>query len=267
MLEAFRLGDAAERRDLAPAQKIQFAPFPREHVLEVERTVHTFDDGGLGIQPGNPLAEFGGLAVAFGDENRLGAREVRWRLAQGAARQQMFVAERLLAVNQHHVVPPPAQIPILETVVEQQGVATEFFDRITSALHAVLVHEHDHVLEIGREHVRFVAGHLRIEQQGFAVRHHARRGLVLAQQDFVEQPLVKRLGLGTITARKNGDIAAGVAQFAGEFFHDRGFARAADGQVADGDDLHPQGLVAQDAHVVKPAADFDGDLEQFRAAE
>ena len=162
--------------------------------------MHAFDDGGVGIEFGNAPAEFGGLAVAFGDENRLGPRQVRRRLAQRAAREQMFVAERLLAVHQHHVVPAPAQVPVLKTVVEQQRVAAEFFNRVTSAFHAVLVHQHHHVPEIGREHVRFVAGHFRIEQQRFAVGHDARRRLVLAQQNFIEQPLVKRLWFGTITA-------------------------------------------------------------------
>ena len=73
----------------------------------------------------------------------------------------------------------------------------------------------------------------------------------------------KRRRLGTVAARKNGHVAPGIAQFAREFFHDRRFARAADGQVADGDDLDAERLVAQDADVVKPAADFDDDLENF----
>ncbi len=208
-----------------------------------------------------------GVAVALGDENGVGAGEVRRRLAQRAAREQMLVAERLLAVNQHHVVPAAAQIPVLKAVVEQQRVAAEFFNRVTPALHAVLVHQHDDVLEIRREHVRFVAGHFGIEQQRFAVGDDARRRLVFAQQDFVQQPTVERRRFGTVAAREDGDVAAGVAQFAREFFHDRRFAGAADGEVADGDDLHAERLVAQDADVVKPAAHLDGDLEQFRTAE
>ena len=198
-----------------------------------------------------------GVAVALGDENRVGAREVRRRFAQGAARQQMLVAERLLAVNQHHVVAAAAQMPVLKTVVEQQRVAAEFFNRVTPALHAVLVHQHDDVLEVGRQHVRFVAGHFGIQQQRFAVGHDARRRLVIAQQNFIEDPVVQRLRFGTVAAREDGDVAPGVAQFPREFFHDRRFARAADGQIADGDDLDAQRFVAEDADIVKPAADFD----------
>ena len=40
---------------------------------------------------------------------------------------------------------------------------------------------------------------------------------------------------------------------------------AAHGQVADGDDLHPQRRVAQDADVVEQAAGLDGDLEDLGA--
>ena len=44
-------------------------------------------------------------------------------------------------------------------------VAAKFFDRITAAFYAVLVHQHHDVFEIRSQHVRFVTGHFRIEQQ------------------------------------------------------------------------------------------------------
>src|ERR1700733_6141544 len=73
--------------------------------------------------------------------------------------------------------------------------------------------------------------------------------------------------LGTVTARENRDFAPGVAEFAGEFFDDRRFARTPDGEVADRDDLDAKSFVAQKTEVVKPAAQLDGDHENFRAAE
>jgi hypothetical protein len=85
--------------------------------------------------------------------------------SRNVPRGSKFVAERLLAVNQNHIMPATAQSPVLETVVEQQRVAAEFFNRVTPAFHAVLVHQHDDILEIRREHVGFVAGHFGIEQQ------------------------------------------------------------------------------------------------------
>ena len=44
-------------------------------------------------------AQLGRFAVALGDENGVGAGQVRRRFAQRAARQQKLVAERLLAVD------------------------------------------------------------------------------------------------------------------------------------------------------------------------
>jgi len=38
----------------------------------------------------------------------------------------VFVAERLLAVNQHNIMPASAQFPVLKRVVEQQRVAANF---------------------------------------------------------------------------------------------------------------------------------------------
>ena len=212
-----------------------------EHVLEVKRVMDAFDDAGRGVELGDAPAQLGGVAVALGDEDRAGAGQVRRRLAQGAARQQPLVAERLLAVNQHDVLPPAAEFPVLKPVVEQQRVAAELLDRVTAALDAVLVHQHHHVLEIRGEHVRLVAGHLGIQQQRFAVRHDARRRGVVPEEELVQQPLVERGRLGAVAAREDGDVAALVAQFAGELLDHRRFAGAADRQVADGDDLHARG--------------------------
>src|SRR5208282_89690 len=38
-------------------------------------------------------------------------------------------------------------------------------------------------------------------------------------------------------------------------------------QIDDGDDLHAERFVAEDPHVVKPAADFDRDLKHLGAAK
>ena len=152
--------------------------------------MNALDDAGVGIELGDAAAELVGVAVALGDEDGAGAGQVRGRLAQGAARQEPLVAERLLAVDEHDVLPPAAEFPVLEPVVEQQRVAAEFLDGVTAALDPVLVHQHDHILEVGGEHVGLVARHLGIQQQRFAVGNHARRRGVIAEEEFVQQPLM-----------------------------------------------------------------------------
>ncbi len=219
--------------------------------------VDTFDDAGAGIVLGDAAAQFFGLPVAFGDKDGVGAGQVGRRFAQRAAREQTFGPERLLLVHEHDVLAASAQFPVLKAVVQQEGVAAEFLDGVTAALDAVFVHEHDDVLEIGGEHVGFVTGHFGIQQKRFAIRDHAGRGGVVAEQDFVHQPFVKGSRPGAVTAREDGDVAALVAQFAGEFFDHGGLAGAAKGQITDGDDLHAEGGVAEDADVVEKTARFD----------
>ena len=160
----------------------------------------------------------------------------------------------------------PAQFPVLKTIVQQQGVAAELLDGVAAALDAVLVHQHDHVLEIGGQHVGLVAGHLGVQQQGFAVGDDARRGGVVAEQDLFSSHWWNGPRLGAVAAGEDGHVAALVAQLAGELLDHRRLAGAAHGEIADGDDLHPEGRVAQNAEVVEEAADLDGDLEDLGAA-
>src|SRR4029077_11384137 len=125
-----RLGDPAERRHFAALEKMQFAPFAGEDVYEIQRMMNALDDAGGGIEIGDAAAQFLRMAVALGDEDGAGAGQLRRRLAQGSVWLQVSLAERLLAVDQHNVLPAAAQLPILKAVVEQQRVAAKFLDRI-----------------------------------------------------------------------------------------------------------------------------------------
>ena len=86
----------------------------------------------------------------------------------------------------------------------------------------------------------------------------------LHSEPLALQPAKERRLLALVSAAQNRDAPAVILQSAREFFHDRRFAGAADRQIADGDDLYPQGGVAENADVVKEAAGLDEDLENFR---
>ncbi len=161
----------------------------------------------------------------------------------------------------------PASFQVLEAVVEQKGVAAEILDGVTAALDAVFVHQHHDVPEIGSEHVGFVAGRLGIEQEGFSVRDQAGRSAVLAQEQFVQKHLAEGLGFGTPAAGENGDGAALLLQFAGKFFDDGSFAGAAEGEVADGDDLDAESGIADQAGADGKAVNDEVELIQFGKAE
>ncbi len=78
---------------------------------------------------------------------------------------------------------------------------------------------------------------------------------------------MERARLGAVPPREDGHVPTGIPQFPGKLFHHRRLARAPHGQVADGNDLHSDGRVPQNAHIVKKAPQFDGQTEQFRARQ
>ena len=109
------------------------------------------------------------MALALGDADVAGAAQVGGGFAQGAARQEVFVAEGGLAVDQHEIQ-PVLEGKVLEAVVEDERVRAEVFDGVPAGLDAVLVHEHDDAGQVGGEHEGLVAGFARAEQHAFVRR-------------------------------------------------------------------------------------------------
>jgi hypothetical protein len=56
-------------------------------------------------------------------------------------------------------------------------------------------------------------------------------------------------------------------QFSGEFLDHRRFASAANREIANGDNLNPQGGVSQNSPIIKESPGFDRNREQFREAK
>jgi hypothetical protein len=147
----------------------------------------------------------------------------------------MAVGEGRLAIDQHDV-DALLQPQELQPVVEQQRVGPVLADGMEPALHPVLVDEHQHVLEVGREHERLVARHIGIEQERAAVRNHARRMAILDGAELVHELLGEGHGLALISAAQDRHLPPPFRQLAREEFHHRRLARAAHGQVAHADD-------------------------------
>ena len=101
------------------------------------------------------------------------------------------VREGRFAVDKDDV-DPLLQAQELQAVIEQQRVATEFADRVQAAFHPVLVDQHEHVLQVRREHERLVAGHLGVEQKRAPVGNNARRMALIERAEAVEQLLGER---------------------------------------------------------------------------
>ena len=62
---------------------------------------------------------------------------------------------------------------ILESIIQNQNIRTEFLDRIDAALHAVPVHQDHDTTQVVREHEWFITRRAGIQQQRNPVRDNA----------------------------------------------------------------------------------------------
>ncbi|MCG3148560.1 MAG: hypothetical protein PCFJNLEI_02004 [Verrucomicrobiae bacterium] len=261
--KTFGYGDAGEGGDVEVLENFQVMTFAGKDVLDVEGVVGAFDDFGFVVELADGFAEFVRAELAgFGDEDVAGTFEVVDRFAEGAAGEEEMIAERVVAVNETDVE-PAFEAEVLEPVVEEEGVAAEPGDGVAAGLYSVFVHEDDDVLEVGGEHVGFVAGLFAVEEEGLAVGDNFGWNFVFLKSDFGDDALPERAGDAFVAAGEDGNAAAGLLEGTGEDFYDRGFAGAADGEVTDADDLAAEGVVPEDAVAPEEMPELDDEFEEF----
>src|SRR6266404_1860265 len=112
LLEAFRLRNSAERRDLSTFHPVQGYPLACEHIFQIKGVMNAFNQSGGLIELRNPAPQFFSFPVAFGYKNIAGPRQMGRRFAQSAPGQKTFVAKGLLPVDQHDVQASAFQFPI-----------------------------------------------------------------------------------------------------------------------------------------------------------
>lgn len=160
------------------------------------------------------------------------------------------------------------QAQILKAVVENQDVGSEFVDGVKAGFDAVFVDEDGDVFEVGGEHVGLVACSDGVELQVFAVGDDAGQNLhFLGEEAFAELLEEPALVAAAVSAAEDGDAASLLGECAGEDFHNRGFARAAAGEVADADHEASDCAVADDSVVVKPDPRVDRAQVEARCDE
>ena len=140
------------------------------------------------------------------------------------------------------------EVQILQSVIQQERIDFPFIDGYKTALDAIFIHEHDHVLQIVRQHVRLIAGSARIQQQRFAVGHNAWRIGVSSAQPIEPASFA---GHAFVTATQNCDPTPTCLQGTSKFFHNRCFAGATHSQVADADDETSKRALAKDSFPVE----------------
>jgi hypothetical protein len=252
--KAFRDGDAGDSADAKSAQIGKRFGFAGEQILKVERVMGAGKNLGVPIVAADLFFESGlVLALAFGEEDEVGALEGVGRFAQNAAGKDVAVAEGILSVDEEEVE-AVTEAEVLVAVVEEEGVGAVVADGVPGGFDAVGVDEDGDAGEVAGEHEGLVAGLGRVEQHRFSVRNNAGRRRGAAGEKTVGEASEERLGDGFVAAAKDGDAAPGLLQGAGEFFDDGSFAGATDGEIADADDQGTNRVTAEDGVVIKAGA-------------
>ena len=179
----------------------------------------------------------------------------------------MVVSERAGGIDEQDIQ-VRTQPEVLEPVVEDERVGVVFLDGVEAGFHAVLVDQHDHVLQVCREHVRLVARGKRVQEQVFAVGNDTRRDDHAARGEFAAEFFQERAVVAAaVAAAQDGDAAAFSAQRLCEDLDDRGLARSAAREVADADHEAADGVVADYAVFVEPKPELDGAAVEARGHE
>ena len=258
LLETFGARDAAEGADVASAQVTEGKFYAGLKILPMARGVAAFDDGRSAVEGTQAREEsLVRFRAGFGDDNVGRAAEIGRRFAESAAGQEAFVAEGRLAVDQDDIN-PVTQALVLQSVVEEQDVTVEMAQSVESAFDPVLVNQHADAWEILGQHVRFVPGATRIEENLLAVGDDTRREEVTVLEELVAQPLHEGAGDAFVAAAENGDPAPATLQFPRQHFGHGCLACAADGEISHAYHGTAEFLWSQDAAAVEAKTDLHG---------
>ena len=163
--------------------------------------------------------------IAFRDQDVGGPSQIFGRFAKGSAWQEKLVAKRGLPVDQYNVK-TSMESQILQTVVEDQEVASELIGGMACTGNAILVDNHGHAPEILGQHEGFIPGCFGIEQQGTPLRNDTHRGHV-APYSLTPDTLV--------ASAKDGDLATARAKIPGQLFDNRGLSRSSHSEITNAD--------------------------------
>ncbi len=138
---------------------------------------------------------------AFRDKNETRPFDVSRWLTQEAARQNAVITKWIGVVHEYNIH-SLMNFQILKPVVEHQCVATQLANGIFSRFHAVFIHQHGDIGQVGRQHIGFVPGQIGIEQQTLAIGHHARKPFL-----FFKNLLPEWRFSAFVPSAQNGDLA------------------------------------------------------------
>jgi len=253
--EAFGHSNAGDGANPESTEIGERLGFTRDHIFQMERVMGAGKDAGVAVVATDLFFEGGMvLALAFGEENEVGAFEGVGRFAENAAGKNVTVAEGILAVHEEKIE-TVAEAEVLVAIVKKEGIGAVVADGVAGRFDAVGINEDGDTGKVAGEHEGFVAGLGRVEQDGFSIGYDPGRRGSAAGEEAIGESGEEGFGDGFIAAAENGDAATGFLEGAGELFDDGGFAGAAHGEVTDADDEGTDGVTAEDGVVIEAGAE------------
>jgi len=227
LFKTFRRSDRAQRGGPQTIKIGKRVCLAGSEVLEFDRPVAGLDDRGRAIIAADPAMKFREVAsIALGDQDMGGSSEVVGWLAKGSPRKKMLVAKGGLTIDQDDVE-AAVQFQVLEPVVQDQEIASEFFYGVAAASDAVLVDDNGYAAEILGEHEGFVSGAFGIKKDSPPLGDDTHRG-PRSMGTFSPDALV--------APAQNRDPPSPRGEIARKFLDNGSLAGAAHGQISDAHD-------------------------------
>jgi len=203
--KTFRTRNAADGTYVMAFEVVYGKTLSTSNILPISWRMTAFDNVGCAIEASDAGEEFLiGIGGALGDDDVGGAAQIgRW-LAEGAAREEVFVAEGGLTIYEHDVH-AMAQALVLKSIIQEQNIAVELTQGEESAFDAILINQYTNTREIFCQHMRLITCVARVEKHALTIGYDAGREEFVILKKFGAEALEKRTWNAFITSAKNGD--------------------------------------------------------------
>ena len=230
-----------------------------EHLFQILGLVTAFDDFRTVIVLPDEILQMTQTrrSVGFRQENIIRPLDMLDRLAHQPARQNVMIIERRSGIHQDDI-DVRLQTQILESVIEDQHIGPELLDRIKSGFDAVLIDQHGDILEIGSQHIWFIARGNGVMQKIFPIGDNAGRNFHFSGEETLPQFSEEgALVAASVTAAQNSHAASFLRKSPRKDFDDRGLSCSPAGQIPDLHDEASDRTVPDDARIIDPGPDQD----------
>ena len=242
LLKAFRRSDGTERPCSHALQRSEGHLFPGGEIMKFHGPMTAFQDRCRAVvlpDPGVQIREI--TSITLGDQDvGCAAEMIRW-FPQGTPGKKMLVAERCLPIDEDKI-DPAMEADILESVIQDEDIASQGRDGMTCTFHPVLVDHDGYSPEVLGEHEGLIPRRFGIEQQGTSLGDNAGRGFSPGCP-----PALHTL----VTPAQDSHTPATGRKFTGKFLDDGRFSGSSDGKVSYADDRATHLMAAQQMNSVK----------------